>query len=146
MNGLYRALTGKDRNSSYPQFSDHYFTGEYPIKPSDNIKGLKVKQLSLLSGKSNNYLTIETLFFWSKYRTELSIKIGFVFIFVGSLLIFFNSPRTPKLRTKEFLRKIKISLFAINIDLNLTFFFLYLKIQLFFDLYHKSKLFYYFSN
>ena len=33
----------------YPQFSDHYFTGEYPIKPSDNIKGLKVKQLSLLS-------------------------------------------------------------------------------------------------
>ena len=53
-NGLYRALTGKDRNSSYPQFSDHYFTGEYPIKPSDNIKGLKVKQLSLLSGKSNN--------------------------------------------------------------------------------------------
>ena len=54
LNGLYRALTGKDRNSSYPQFSDHYFTGEYPIKPSDNIKGLKVKQLSLLSGKSNN--------------------------------------------------------------------------------------------
>ena len=54
LNGLYRALTGKDRNSNYPQFSDHYFTGEYPIKPSDNIKGLKVKQLSLLSGKSNN--------------------------------------------------------------------------------------------
>ena len=42
------------RNLNYPQFSDHYFTGDYPIKPSDNIKGLKVQQLSLLSGKSNN--------------------------------------------------------------------------------------------
>ncbi len=54
LNGLYKALTGSNRNSSYPQFSDHYFTGEYPLKPSDKLKGLKVKQLSLLSGKSNN--------------------------------------------------------------------------------------------
>ena len=54
LNGLYKALTGSSRNSAYPQFSDHYFTGEYPIKPSDKLKGLKVKQLSLLSGKSNN--------------------------------------------------------------------------------------------
>ena len=54
LDGLYKALTGKKRNSSYPQFSDHYFTGEYPIKPSDNLKGLQIKQLSLLSGKSNN--------------------------------------------------------------------------------------------
>ncbi len=54
LNGLYRALTGSIRNSNYPQFSDHYFTGEYPIKPSDKLKGLKIKQLSLLSGKSNN--------------------------------------------------------------------------------------------
>ena len=52
--GLYNALTGKDRNSNYPQFSDHYFTGDYPIRPSDNLDGLKIKQLSLLSGKSNN--------------------------------------------------------------------------------------------
>ena len=52
--GLYKALTGVKRNSSYPQFSDHYFTGEYPVKPSDNLKGLQIKQLSLLSGKSNN--------------------------------------------------------------------------------------------
>ena len=29
---------------NYPQFSDHYFTGDYPIKPSDKLKGLKVKQ------------------------------------------------------------------------------------------------------
>ncbi len=54
LSGLYRALTGEERNSTYPQFSDHYFTGEYPITPLDNLEGLKVKQLSLLSGKSNN--------------------------------------------------------------------------------------------
>ena len=45
INGLYRALLGQDRNSNYPQFSDHYFTGDYPIKPSDSLKGLKIKQL-----------------------------------------------------------------------------------------------------
>ena len=54
LNGLYKALIGEKRNVNYPQFSDHYFTGEYPIKPSDNIEGIKVKQLSLLSGKSSS--------------------------------------------------------------------------------------------
>ena len=54
IDGLYKALVNEKRNIIYPQFSDHYFTGEYPIKPSDNLRGLKVKQLSLLSGKSNN--------------------------------------------------------------------------------------------
>ena len=54
LDGLYKALINEKRNNSYPQFSDHYFTGEYPIKPYDKIKGIKVKQLSLLSGKSNN--------------------------------------------------------------------------------------------
>tara|TARA_B100000886_G_scaffold263774_1_gene188341 strand:+ start:563 stop:2014 length:1452 start_codon:yes stop_codon:yes gene_type:complete len=54
LNGLYKALTGEDRNNNYPQFSDHYFTGDYPIKPTDSLNGLKIKQLSLLSGKSNN--------------------------------------------------------------------------------------------
>ena len=54
LDGMYNALTGEKRNQNYPQFSDHYFTGEYPIKPQDNLKGLKIKQLSLLSGKSNN--------------------------------------------------------------------------------------------
>ncbi len=54
LNGLYQALIGTKRNDNYPQFSDHYFTGDYPIRPSDNIEGLKIKQLSLLSGKSNN--------------------------------------------------------------------------------------------
>ena len=54
LEGLYKALIGTKRNPNYPQFSDHYFTGEYPIRPADNLQGLKVKQLSLLSGKSNN--------------------------------------------------------------------------------------------
>ncbi len=54
LDGLYKALIGNKRNSTYPQFSDHYFTGEYPIKPQDNLKGLKIKQLSLLSGKSSS--------------------------------------------------------------------------------------------
>ena len=41
--------------NNYPQFSDHYFTGEYPIKPSDNLQGLKIKQLiSTKFLRSNN--------------------------------------------------------------------------------------------
>ena len=54
LEGLYKALINEKRNSNYPQFSDHYFTGDYPIKPSDSLKGLKIKQLSLLSVKSSN--------------------------------------------------------------------------------------------
>ena len=54
LKGLYRALIGEERKSDYPQFSDHYFTGDYPIKPNDDILGLKVKQLSLLSVKSSS--------------------------------------------------------------------------------------------
>ena len=54
LEGLYEALEKGERNKSYPQFSDHYFTGEYPVKPSDNLGDSKVKQLSLLSGKSTN--------------------------------------------------------------------------------------------
>jgi amidophosphoribosyltransferase len=53
LEGLYQALKNENRNDEFPQFSDHYFTGEYPIEPSDNLEGLKIKQLSLLSGKSN---------------------------------------------------------------------------------------------
>ena len=54
LDGLYKALIGEKRQSNYPQFSDHYFTGDYPIKPHDNLKGMKVKQLSLLSVKSSS--------------------------------------------------------------------------------------------
>ena len=54
LKGLYRALGEEKRNDSYPQFSDHYFTGDYPIKPSDILGKGKVTQLSLLSSKSSN--------------------------------------------------------------------------------------------
>ena len=54
LDGLYRALINEKRNSNYPQFSDHYFSGEYPVKPADKLEGIKVKQLSLLSGKSSS--------------------------------------------------------------------------------------------
>ena len=52
--GFYRALGFKERNKLYPQLSDHFFTGEYPVKPSDLLGEGKITQLSLLSGKSNN--------------------------------------------------------------------------------------------
>jgi amidophosphoribosyltransferase len=54
IDGLYKALIKEKRNFTYPQFSDHYFTGDYPIKPQDAQKNAKVNQLSLLSVKSNN--------------------------------------------------------------------------------------------
>jgi len=54
LKGLYKALGYEERNDIYPQMSDHYFTGEYPIEPSDQLGDGKVTQLSLLSGKSNN--------------------------------------------------------------------------------------------
>ena len=54
INGLYKALCGDSRNKLYPQFTDHYFTGEYPIKPVDHLDDNKITQLSFLSGKSTN--------------------------------------------------------------------------------------------
>ena len=54
IDGLYRALINQKRDNNFPQFSDHYFTGDYPIKPDDDLMGLKIRQLSLLSGKSTN--------------------------------------------------------------------------------------------
>ena len=54
LDGLYNALIKEKRNDVYPQFSDHYFTGDYPIKLIDKVEGLKIKQLSLLSVKSTS--------------------------------------------------------------------------------------------
>ena len=54
LEGLYTALIS-EKNPTYPQFSDHYFTGDYPVKPEDNLNSnIRLKQLSLLSGKSNS--------------------------------------------------------------------------------------------
>ena len=52
IDGLYSALLKEKRNNSYPQFSDHYFTGEYPVKALDKLGNEKITQLSLLSNKS----------------------------------------------------------------------------------------------
>ena len=54
LDGLYRAMGFEKRNNTYPQLTDHYFTGDYPIKPMDKLGDDKVTQLSLLSISSNN--------------------------------------------------------------------------------------------
>ncbi len=51
--GLYKSMGYEKRNSSYPQFTDHCFTGDYPIKPIDaNNKNFDENQLSFLSSKN----------------------------------------------------------------------------------------------
>ena len=52
--GMYKAMGFEKRNEIYPQLTDHYFTGDYPIKPIDKLGDDKVTQLSLLSTASNN--------------------------------------------------------------------------------------------
>ena len=54
IDGLYKALGFKERNNSYPQLTDHYFTGDYPVKIIDELGEDKITQLSLLSSTSNN--------------------------------------------------------------------------------------------
>ena len=54
LEGLYRAMGFKKRDEIYPQLTDHYFTGDYPVKPIDELGDDKITQLSLLSTASNN--------------------------------------------------------------------------------------------
>ena len=54
LDGLYKAMGFEKRNDNYPQLTDHYFTGDYPVKIIDELGGDKVTQLSLLSTASNN--------------------------------------------------------------------------------------------
>ncbi len=54
VNGMYRAIGFDGRNESYPQLTDHYFTGDYPVKPIDELGDNKITQLSLLNTASNN--------------------------------------------------------------------------------------------
>ena len=49
LEGLYKAVCNQSRNKIYPQLTDHYFTGDYPVKPVDNLGDNKITQLSLLS-------------------------------------------------------------------------------------------------
>ena len=54
LEGLYKAIGFDKRNNIYPQLTDHYFTGDYPVKPIDELGDNKITQLSLLSTGSNN--------------------------------------------------------------------------------------------
>jgi len=54
IDGLYKALGFDKRDKSYPQLTDHYFTGEYPVEIVDELGEDKITQLSLLSNRSNN--------------------------------------------------------------------------------------------
>ena len=49
LDGVYRALGHPNgRNNESPQFTDHYFSGDYPVKLVDRNIGIEPKQLSLL--------------------------------------------------------------------------------------------------
>ena len=51
--GLYKSMGFEKRNSTFPQFTDHCFTGEYPVEPLDaNNNNLNIKKLTLMSSKS----------------------------------------------------------------------------------------------
>jgi amidophosphoribosyltransferase len=54
IDGMYKAMGFEKRNDAYPQLTDHYFTGDYPVKPIDELSDDKIPQLSLLSTASNN--------------------------------------------------------------------------------------------
>ena len=48
IDGLYRAVGGAPRDAARPQFTDHYFTGDYPTRLLDQ-DGNKVHKLSVLA-------------------------------------------------------------------------------------------------
>ena len=54
IDGLYKAIGFENRSKIYPQLTDHYFTGDYPVKLVDELGDNKITQLSLLSSASNN--------------------------------------------------------------------------------------------
>ncbi|ATN33755.1 amidophosphoribosyltransferase [Rhizobium sp. ACO-34A] len=49
INGLYRAVGGEDRNAARPQFTDHYFTGDYPTRLLDKNGEAMGNKLSMLA-------------------------------------------------------------------------------------------------
>ena len=55
LEGLYKALINEPKERyKLSTIQRSLFYWDYPVKPADNINGINVKQLSLLSGKSNN--------------------------------------------------------------------------------------------
>ena len=51
VDGLYRALGEPGRDAQTPQYTDHYFTGDYPTPITDLVTE-SAKQLSLLAEAS----------------------------------------------------------------------------------------------
>ena len=50
IDGLYKAVGGQMRNNSSPQFTDHYFTGDYPTRLIDQDTSTKVRKISVMAG------------------------------------------------------------------------------------------------
>ena len=49
LDGLYMAVGGEVRNNADPQFTDHYFTGDYPTRLVDEENADNVHKLSVLN-------------------------------------------------------------------------------------------------
>lgn len=49
IDGLYRAVGGEDRNPVRPQFTDHYFTGDYPTRLLDKNGESMGNKISMLA-------------------------------------------------------------------------------------------------
>ncbi|MGV1792453.1 amidophosphoribosyltransferase [Rhizobium sp. A37_96] len=49
IDGLYRAVGGEPRDNAQPQFTDHYFTGDYPTRLLDKESTSNVRKLSVLA-------------------------------------------------------------------------------------------------
>ncbi|WFU02970.1 amidophosphoribosyltransferase [Rhizobium sp. CB3171] len=49
IDGLYRAVGGAPRDNAQPQFTDHYFTGDYPTRLLDKESTSNVRKLSVLA-------------------------------------------------------------------------------------------------
>ncbi|WP_018898773.1 amidophosphoribosyltransferase [Rhizobium sp. 2MFCol3.1] len=49
IDGLYRAVGGESRDASNPQFTDHYFTGDYPTRLLDNDSTSNVRKLAVMA-------------------------------------------------------------------------------------------------
>jgi amidophosphoribosyltransferase len=49
INGLYRAMGLAGRDSAMPQYCDACFTGDYPVRLTDQLGGNGARQLSLLA-------------------------------------------------------------------------------------------------
>ena len=51
--GLYKSMGYDKRNNLYPQFTDHCFTGDYPVEPVDaKSKTMEEKKISFMSSKT----------------------------------------------------------------------------------------------